>query len=85
MQFNLGLARFETGDLAVALAALRESHRLRRGEDWGDAPVRVPHRANRAVIFDSDLFHATDELRFREGYASRRVNIPMLYGRRGAS
>jgi hypothetical protein len=51
----------------------------------GDAPVRVPHRANRAVIFDSDLFHATDELQFREGYESRRVNVTMLYGRRNAS
>ena len=49
----------------------------------GSAPIRVPHRANRAVIFDSDLFHATDALRFREGYLSRRINITMLYGQRG--
>lgn len=49
----------------------------------GDAPIRVPHRANRAVIFDSDLFHATDSLRFREGYLNRRINITLLYGQRG--
>ena len=54
-------------------------------ESKGAAPIRVPHRANRAVIFDSDLFHATDALRFREGYLSRRINITLLYGQRGES
>lgn len=48
-------------------------------------PVRIPHRANRAVIFDSDLFHATDRLNFREGYANRRVNITLLYGMRAGN
>jgi Flp pilus assembly protein TadD len=42
----------------------------------------VPYRANRAVIFDSDLFHQTDDISFREGYTNRRINITMLYGRR---
>jgi hypothetical protein len=42
----------------------------------------VPYRCNRAVIFDSDLFHQTDEIAFREGYTNRRINITMLYGRR---
>lgn len=45
-------------------------------------PLCVPHRTNRAVIFDSDLFHASDRPRFREGYANRRVNITLLYGLR---
>jgi tetratricopeptide (TPR) repeat protein len=44
--------------------------------------VRVPYRANRAVIFDSNLFHKTDEIDFAEGYENRRINITMLYGRR---
>ena len=48
----------------------------------GDEPLRVPYRANRAVIFDSDLFHATDRPRFREGYLNRRINITLLYGLR---
>jgi tetratricopeptide (TPR) repeat protein len=52
-------------------------------EAAGSKPIRVPHRANRAVIFDSDLFHATDDLRFREGYLNRRINVTLLYGRRG--
>jgi hypothetical protein len=44
--------------------------------------VTVPYRANRAVIFDSDLFHETDKIVFREGYTNRRLNITMLYGTR---
>jgi tetratricopeptide (TPR) repeat protein len=51
----------------------------------GARPVRVPYRANRAVIFDSNLFHKTDEIRFAEGYENRRINITMLYGRRRRS
>jgi tetratricopeptide (TPR) repeat protein len=51
----------------------------------GAKPIRVPHRQNRAVIFDSDLFHETDTIRFKEGYLNRRINITMLYGRRERS
>jgi hypothetical protein len=48
----------------------------------GAKSITVPHRANRAVIFDSDLFHETDRITFKEGYINRRINITMLYGRR---
>ena len=44
--------------------------------------ITVPYRANRAVIFDSDLFHETDLLEFKEGYLNRRINVTMLFGRR---
>ena len=53
---------------------------LRYLDSVGSIPVRVPYRANRAVIFDSDLFHATDRPQFREGYLNRRINITLLYG-----
>jgi hypothetical protein len=33
-------------------------------------------------VFDSDLFHATAEVRFRPEYEHRRVNVTMLYGER---
>jgi len=46
--------------------------------------VTVPYRANRAVIFDSDLFHETDRMQFKSGYENRRINITLLYGRRRA-
>lgn len=46
--------------------------------------VTVPHRQNRVVLFNSDLFHETDEIVFAEGYESRRINVTLLYGRRTA-
>jgi tetratricopeptide (TPR) repeat protein len=49
----------------------------------GAKPITVPYRANRAVIFDSNLFHKTDIIRFAPGYENRRINIALLYGRRG--
>ena len=45
-------------------------------------PVIVPYRANRAVVFDSDLFHETDTVHFKPGYENRRINITLLFGRR---
>jgi len=45
--------------------------------------TRIPHRANRAVIFKSDLFHKTSDCRFREGYLNKRINVSLLFGHRG--
>jgi Tfp pilus assembly protein PilF len=45
-------------------------------------PVTVPYRANRAVVFDSDLFHETDTIAFKPGYDNRRINVTLLFGRR---
>ena len=67
-----GFRKFNT-DSATILAYL---------ESVGSVPWRVPHRTNRAVIFDSDLFHASDRPHFREGYANRRINVTLLYGTR---
>lgn len=44
--------------------------------------IEIPYRQNRAIIFDSDLFHASAGLQFRPGYENRRINITMLYGDR---
>ena len=46
----------------------------------GYANVTIPYRMNRAVIFDSALFHQTDTFRFRPGYKNRRINLTLLYG-----
>ena len=51
----------------------------------GAVSTRIPYRANRAVIFDSELFHETDKVHFRQGYTSRRINVTLLYGERAAS
>lgn len=53
--------------------------------ELGAKSLTVPYRANRAVIFNSDLFHETDRITFKEGYVNRRINITMLYGRREAA
>ncbi len=42
----------------------------------------IPYAANRAGLFNSDLFHETDEFEFKPGFANRRINVTMLYGNR---
>ncbi|MDQ3935217.1 MAG: phytanoyl-CoA dioxygenase family protein [Actinomycetota bacterium] len=61
-----------------------ESTNLIKGylRERGARAVTIPYRANRAIIFNSDLFHATAAVRFKPGYANRRINITMLYGER---
>ena len=61
------------GDAAAARAFLARSNAR---------PTTIPYRANRAVIFDSDLSHQTDRMAFRDGYLDRRINITLLYGTR---
>jgi hypothetical protein len=51
-------------------------------DESGSHPVTVPYRQNRAVIFNSDLFHNTDRFAFAPGYENRRINITMLFGER---
>jgi tetratricopeptide (TPR) repeat protein len=51
-------------------------------EERGAKSTTIPYRSNRAVIFDSNLFHQTDEIMFEQGYLNRRINITMLFGRR---
>jgi Tfp pilus assembly protein PilF len=50
--------------------------------DRGARSMTIPYRANRAVIFDSDLFHQTDNIAFKDGYTNRRINVTALFGRR---
>lgn len=50
------------------------------------ANITVPHKPNRAVIFDSALFHQTDRYSFKQGYENGRINLTLLFGnmRKGA-
>jgi tetratricopeptide (TPR) repeat protein len=52
-------------------------------ENSGARASVIPHRANRAVIFKSTLFHKTDTFRFRSDYLSRRINVSLLFGQFG--
>lgn len=45
------------------------------------ANITVPHRPNRAVIFDSALFHQTDKYSFKQGYENGRINLTLLFGK----
>ncbi len=45
----------------------------------------IPHNENRAVIFNSNLFHETDNFEFKEGYENRRINVTLLFGNRLSS
>ena len=48
-------------------------------------PIVVPHRCNRLVLFEANLFHRTSPGRFKDGYENRRVNITFLYDRAQAT
>ena len=49
----------------------------------GARAIRIPYRENRAIIFNSELFHETAPLQFRPEYENRRINVTLLYGDRG--
>jgi hypothetical protein len=51
-------------------------------KDVGAEAINIPYRANRAVVFNSDLFHETDDISFKDEYLSRRINVTLLYGYR---
>jgi hypothetical protein len=39
----------------------------------------VPYRGNRAILFNSKLLHATDNLNFKDSHEDRRINVTFLY------
>jgi tetratricopeptide (TPR) repeat protein len=42
----------------------------------------IPYKGNRALIFNSDLFHGTSPVQFKDSYDSRRINVTLLFGER---
>jgi len=58
----------------------QESDYLEFLEKTNFANVTVPYKQNRAVIFDSALYHYTDNFNFKKGYNNRRINLTILYG-----
>ncbi len=47
--------------------------------------LRISYRENRAVLFESRLFHWSDAPEFALGYENHRINLTFLYGRHSAS
>ena len=48
----------------------------------GANTTTIPYRENRAIMFHSNLFHASDCFTFKNGYHNRRMNITILFGNR---
>lgn len=43
--------------------------------------LKAAYRDNRAVLFESQLFHRSDGPKFKSGYEEHRINLTMLFGR----
>ena len=41
--------------------------------------IKIPYKSNRAIIFNSKLYHATDNINFDSKYINRRINVTFLY------
>lgn len=41
--------------------------------------ITIPHKENRCVIFNSKLFHKTDNFSFKNSYINRRINVTLLF------
>ncbi len=50
--------------------------------EHADDRLVVPYHENRALLFDSRLFHGSDAPRFRPEYEHHRINITLLFGDR---
>lgn len=44
------------------------------------ANVTVPYQSNRAVVFQSNLFHQSDKMIWSSDYTKRRINLTLLFG-----
>src|SRR5262249_25822648 len=42
--------------------------------------LTVPYGENRAVLFESRLFHRSDAPEFATGYQNHRINLTLLFG-----
>ena len=62
--------------------ASAEKHRSKRrgflAENKATEQI-VSYKENRAIIFNSKLFHATDNINFSDKYIDRRINVTLLY------
>ena len=54
---------------------------MKKNAQW----VRIPYRANRAIVFNSRYFHKTDAINFSPNFEDRRVNVTLLFGRHEVS
>lgn len=48
--------------------------------ETGFANYTIPYKTNRAVVFQSDLFHQSGKMTWAPGYDKRRINLTLLFG-----
>ncbi len=48
-------------------------------EQQNPEEICVPYRANRLILFNSELFHKTNSIKFGPGYEDRRVSLTHIY------
>ena len=68
-QKNVTFSSYNSGTFSKQW--LKTEHKVR---------AKIPHRANRAVLFTSMYVHATDKYKFKPGYKNRRINYTLLFG-----
>ena len=67
----------KTSNFSDYNSALNSEKMLR---DVSDADfIKIPYKSNRAIIFNSKLYHATDDINFDSKYINRRLNVTFLY------
>jgi hypothetical protein len=66
-----------------AYNAIHDEAKMAELQRWArqNGSADVPYKANRMVLFDSDLLHETAPLRFKKGYKNRRINVTLLFGK----
>ena len=60
-----------------SIGATKKINEFLKSEDV--EKIIVPHKENRCVIFNSKLFHKTDNFTFKDSYISRRTNVTFLF------
>ena len=60
-----------------SIGATKKINQFLKSEDV--EKITVPHKENRCVIFNSKLFHKTDNFAFKESYKNRRINVTLLF------
>lgn len=90
---NQGRDAAESGGLTIyrqRLAASRDldsygadGEALRQAlQESGAQTLTIAYRQNRAILFDSSLYHESTGTNFAPGYENHRVNVTMLFGER---
>ena len=69
---NWGFEKYNNNHLAIKNFLKKKKSKMKR----------IKYKSNRVIIFNSNLFHASDNFNFKKNYENRRINITLLYGKK---